>query len=86
MALPPPSERNRPPKKGKSKARRYLMVWCYREEDSNNMDEMNTEEVRSTNVNSAQTALLKALNEGEEDKLKKSDIVVVDARVMGRGE
>lgn len=90
MAFPPAGERTQPAKKGKSKSRRYHMVWCYREEDSNDMDLMNHQEAKSTNINSATTSLLKILNEGvdrtDPDFLKKSDIVVVQARVLERGE
>lgn len=84
------SDRPPPPKKGKSRSRRYHMVWCYREEPSNDDSTLYNTEVRSTNIGSAVTSLLKYLNEGRErtdpEFLRKSDLVVVEARVMRRGE
>lgn len=90
MAFPPTTERKPPVKKGKSKSRRLAVTWCYRDEDSNDTDLMHVNEVKSTNIGSAVTALLRTLNEGiergAEDFLKKSDLVVVEVRILERGE
>lgn len=78
------------PPKGKSRSRRLGIAWCYREEDSNDDAQLYRNEVKSTNVGSAVTALLRLLNQGIErddpEYLKKSGIVVVEVRVLGRGE
>ncbi len=83
-------ERKPPPKKGKSRSRRYHMRWCYREEPSNDDNGLYSTEVKSTNVQSARTSLLKVLNDGVErgtpDFLRPTDIVIVEARVLERGE
>lgn len=90
MAFPATTERKPPVKKGKSKSRRLAVTWCYREEDSNDTDLMHLAEVRSTNIGSAVTALVRKLNEGVErgtdDFLRKSDLVVVEVRILERGE
>jgi hypothetical protein len=73
------------PKKGKSKSRRYQILWCYREDDSNRDEELYKEEIRSTNVLSAITALVRMLNEDDSgEKLRKADINVIECRFMGR--
>jgi len=71
------------PKKGKSKSRRYHILWCYREEDSNDTDILYEEDVKSTNVMSAITALLKVLNAdvGPDEKLRKSDINIIECQI-----
>lgn len=87
MPFPPTGERKPPVKKGKSRSRRYAISWVYREEPSNDDGQLYINEVKSTNIQSAVTALLKLLNAvDEDDKLKKSDIVVVECRVLARGE
>ena len=74
------------PKKGKSRSRRYAVSWAYREEPTNDDNALYVNEVKSTNIQSAVTALLRSMNDGEEEKLRKSDIVVVEVRIMARGE
>jgi hypothetical protein len=86
MPFPGAGERKPPAKKGKSRSRRYAISWVYREEDSNDDEQLYVNEVKSTNIQSAVTALLRTLNDGEDEKLKKSDIVVVEVRVLARGE
>ena len=90
MALPAAGERKPPVKKGKSKSRRLAVTWCYREEDSNEVEGMHLTEVKSTNIQSAVTALLRQLNDGIErgtaEFLRKSDLVVVEVRILERGE
>ena len=85
-----PSTHAATPKKGKSRSRRYDLAWTYREDPSNDDAALHHTEVRSTNIGSAVTALLKILNEGVErdsdEFLRKSHIVVVEARVLARGE
>lgn len=83
-------DRPKAPPKGKSRSRRYGIAWAYREDPSNDDDLLHRTEVRSTNIGSAVTALLRELNAGLErdhsDYLRKSSIVVVEARVLDRGE
>jgi len=78
------------PKKGRSRSRRYDIAWVYREDPSNEDAELQHTEVKSTNIQSAVTALLRILNEGLErddpEFLRKTHIVVVEARILGRGE
>ena len=78
------------PKKGKSRTRRYDVAWVYREDPSNVDEELFRTEVRSTNIQSAVTALLRVLNDGvprdDDAFLRKTHIVVVEARVLARGE
>ena len=81
------------PKKGKSRSRRYEVWWCYREEPSNDDSTLYVAEVKSTNVQSVRTALLRALNTDakgnpvkEKDKLRGTDVVLIQARVLARGE
>jgi len=71
------------PKKGKSKGRPYVILWCYREDDSNDINTLYSEELKSTNIMSAVTALLKILNDGAsaDEKLRKSDINVIECRI-----
>lgn len=78
MAFPPADpNRPKPPPKGKAKSRRYALAWVYREEPSNDETAWEWREVRSTNVLSAFTALLKIVNgEREVAKLKKDRLPV----------
>jgi hypothetical protein len=66
------------------------MAWVYREDDSNDDSTLEHTEVRSTNTQSAVTALLRVLNDGVErddpEYLRKTHIVVVEARILARGE
>jgi len=71
------------PKKGRSKSRKYVMLWCYREDDSSDDSALYEEEVNSTNVSYAANALLKILNDGvkEEEKLRPPDINIIECRI-----
>lgn len=81
------------PKKGKSSGKRYAIAYVLREDDSNNPDTWKWEEVKSTNVASATTALLKKLNTTKTGKpvpaarkLRKTGIVVLSCYTLERGQ
>jgi hypothetical protein len=84
------SERPRAPKKGKAKSRRYGIAWVYREEPSNDDNYLHRSETTSTNVQSAITSLLRSLNADvepdDEEFLRKSSVVIIEVRLLGRGE
>ncbi len=88
MAFPPrdPNAPKRPPK-GKSKARRYALTWCNYTKDSTDETNHRYDEVSSTNVNSAFTALVKLLRERfGKPELNKPDVVLVEAALIPTGE
>lgn len=83
MTLPPPGERKPRPPKGKSKSRRYAMTYCNYTKDSTNEDNFRYEEVKSTSVASAHTALLKVVREKfNMPDLKKNQIVIIEAALI----
>jgi len=83
MALPPPGERTPRPPKGKSKSRRYAMTYVNYTKDSTDEANHRFEEVKSTSVASAHTALTKIVREKYNlPDLKKNMIVVLEAALL----
>ena len=66
--------------KGKTKRRRYAMTWCNVSKASADEANHRYDEVASTSVASAHTALLKLLRERFDDPtLKKNQVLVIEA-------